>query len=217
MDLLAISCPHCQSSNIRLNQRYETKHNGQRKLYKCRDCKATYAETNNTPAEGLKTSLSRIAEILTARFEGMAFNACCRTFKIGKSTLSGWEKRFSKLQNVLFVYSLCHQFLDQIIEGDELYTKVCKNKNPKDSEGWTIVLMERATRFLWHMECGKPDKRLFKRAISVLEKVINKTQSTTLITDGERRYGNLLFEICTETVKTGKRGRPKKLSRKALA
>lgn len=216
MELSAVQCPHCQSSNVRLNQTYKTKQNGQRELFKCRDCKRTYSETINTPAEGLKTSLSRIAEILNVRSEGMAFNACCRAFKIGKSTLSNWEKRFSKLKNVLFLYSLCHQFLEQIIEGDELYTKVFQNKNPKDSEGWTIVLMERVTRFLWHMECGKPDKHLFKSAISTLEKVINQTQSTSLITDGERRYGNLLFEICSETVKTGKRGRPKKRLKKVL-
>src|SRR5688572_32024577 len=32
----------------------------------------------------------------------------------------------------------------------------------------------------------------------------------SLLTDGERRYGNLLFEVCYELVKNGKRGRPKK-------
>jgi hypothetical protein len=32
----------------------------------------------------------------------------------------------------------------------------------------------------------------------------------TLFTDGERRYGNLLFEICQEMLRTGKPGRPQK-------
>jgi hypothetical protein len=45
-----------------------------------------------------------------------------------------------------------------VIEGDELYTKVKKNVLPDDSRGWTIVLMERASRFIWFMECGKKDK-----------------------------------------------------------
>ena len=31
-----------------------------------------------------------------------------------------------------------------------------------------------------------------------------------MFTDGERRYGNLLFEICQEVLRTGKPGRPKK-------
>ena len=38
----------------------------------------------------------------------------------------------------------------------------------------------------------------------------------TLITDGERRYGNLLFEICHELVRTGKRGRPKMTLKKGV-
>ena len=103
-----------------------------------------------------------------------------------------------------------------VIEGDELYTKVKKNVPPEDSRGWTIVLMERASRFIWFMECGKKDKKLFKKAIETLCKIIEKTDDLTLITDGERRYGNLLFEICHELVRTGKRGRPKKTLKKGV-
>jgi hypothetical protein len=35
-----------------------------------------------------------------------------------------------------------------MIEGDEAYTKVYKNVPQEESEGWTITLMERATRFI---------------------------------------------------------------------
>jgi hypothetical protein len=38
--------------------------------------------------------------------------------------------------------------------------------------------------------------------------VINTTGDLALITDGERRYGQVLFELCSELVRTGKRGRP---------
>lgn len=204
-------CPSCESSNIRFRQNYITKNNGERRLYLCRQCRGSFSETFNTPAQGVKSSYSRISMVIMARTEGMGFNACCRTFKLGKETLARWENRFAALKKVLFLYSLCHKFLSQVIEGDELYTKIGKNTPPKDSEGWTIVLMERATRFIWHMECGKPDRKLFKRAIGSLKKVIEQSDSTTLITDGERRYGNLLFEVCSETIKSKKRGRPKKL------
>jgi hypothetical protein len=76
--------------------------------------------------------------------------------------------------------------------------------------------MDRASRFLWHMECGKKDKKLFKGAIKQLEKVIQKTQDLSLLTDGERRYGNELFEICHEILRNGKRGRPKKVLKKGV-
>jgi hypothetical protein len=56
-------------------------------------------------------------------------------------------------------------FLVQVIEGGELYTKVGKNVAVQDCEGWTIVLMDRATRFIWALGCGKKDRQLFFWAI----------------------------------------------------
>src|SRR5215212_11104067 len=46
--------------------------------------------------------------------------------------------------------------------------------------------------------------------------VIEQTGDLTLLTDGERRYGSLLFEICSAVLRTGKRGRPKKTLRKGV-
>jgi hypothetical protein len=108
------------------------------------------------------------------------------------------------------LYTLLHEFIHQDIEGDELYTKVDKNKPPSDSQCWTIVLLERGSRFLWELHCGHKDKQLFKTALDVLAKVIEQTNSLNLLTDGERRYGNLLFEICHQVIRNGKPGRPLK-------
>jgi hypothetical protein len=55
------------------------------------------------------------------------------------------------------------------------------------------VLMDRATRFLWDMQCGRKDRKLFKNAMRLLCQVIEQTGDLTLLTDGERRYGNLLI------------------------
>ena len=108
------------------------------------------------------------------------------------------------------MFALTHQFLQQLIEGDELYTRVKKNVAPDESQGWTIVLMDRATRFLWDMHCGRKDRKMFQKAMRLLCHVIEHTGDLTLLTDGERRYGSLLFELCSEALRTGKRGRPKK-------
>lgn len=35
-----------------------------------------------------------------------------------------WQARLAGLKEVLLVYAMCQQFLEQLIEGDELYTKV---------------------------------------------------------------------------------------------
>jgi hypothetical protein len=129
---------------------------------------------------------------------------------VGKNTIYRWQERLSQLKETLLLFSLCHQFLQQIIEGDELYTKMAKNVPPDESKGWTIVLLERGTRFLWDLECGRKDRKLFRRSMRTLCRVIKKTDDISLITDGERRYGNILFEICSEVLRTGKRGRPKR-------
>ncbi len=154
--------------------------------------------------------------ILTALAEGMGLNAVTRLFSVGKNSIYRWQERLSSLQQTLMLYALCHQYLKLIIEGDELYTKICKNLPPEDSEGWTIVLMDRASRFILALECGKKDERLFRKAMHILLKIIRKTDDLTLLTDGERRYGNILFEICYELLRTGKRGRPRKTLKKGV-
>lgn len=107
-------------------------------------------------------------------------------------------------------------FLSQVIEGDELYTKVGSNVPVEDCEGWTIVLMERARRFIWALGCGKKDRTLFFWAIPILRTIIERRGEVTWVTDGERRYGNLLFEICHEVVRAGQRGRPPKVLRQGV-
>jgi hypothetical protein len=46
--------------------------------------------------------------------------------------------------------------------------------------------------------------------------VINTTGDLALITDGERRYGQVLFDLCSKLVRTGKRGRPPKTLPKGI-
>jgi hypothetical protein len=114
------------------------------------------------------------------------------------------------------LFALTHQFLQQIIEGDELYTRVKKHRAPEESQGWTMVLMDRATRFLWDMPCGRKDRQLLKNARRLLGHVIEQTGDLTLLTDGERRYGSLLFALCSDALRTGKRGHPKKTLRQGV-
>ena len=111
---------------------------------------------------------------------------------------------------------MSHSFIQSVIEGDEFYTKVNKNTSAAESSGWTIVLMDRASRFIWEMSCGKKDKALFETAIERLAELIEKTEDLTLVTDGERRYGKILFEICHELLRTGKVGRPRKTLKKGV-
>ena len=208
--LQQLHCPTCNSKNFSRHTTYTIQSGEQRELYQCNDCHAYFSETKNTPLAKLRRPLSFIVVVLEAINEGMGINAACRTFHVGKNSIERWLKRLADLKGTLLLYALCHQFLEQQVEGDELYTKVHHNKPPAESEGWTIVLMNRATRFIWELRCGERERELFEAAIQLLSQVIEQTGDLTLLTDGERRYGNLLLEICQEVLRTGKPGRPRK-------
>jgi transposase-like protein len=215
-ELTQRSCPRCDSQALEVYRCYETKHPGDRNLYRCGDCGEVFSQTRGTFLEGLKKPLSKIVTVLKARSEGLGVNATCRVFGIAKNTLLDWERRLAELRETLMLYALMHTFLSQVIEGDELYTQVGRKVAVEDCEGWTIVLMEWASRFIWALGWRKKDRTLFSWAIQILRNIIERTGEVTLVTDDERRYGNLLFEIGHEVVRAGQRGRPPKVLREGV-
>jgi transposase-like protein len=216
MELLQLKCPACHSAVLQSHTTYTTQHHGRRILYQCTNCPTYFSETKKTFLAGLKTPVSVIWQVLKARTEGMGLNAAARTFEKAKNTILAWESKFTELQQVLFLYALVHEFFVSVIEGDEAYTKVQKNVPPEQSSGWTILLMDRASRFIWELDCGRKDRKLFQKAIKSLDKIARQTHDLSLFTDGERRYGTLLFEICHELVNNGKPGRPKKTLKRGV-
>src|SRR5260370_39578973 len=107
--------------------------------------------------------------------ERLSRNATCRTFHVSKNTVTDWLERLSGVKETLLLYALCHQFLQQVIEGDELYTKINKQLPVMDSPGWTVVLMDRASRFIWELACGEKNQALFESAMHTLAEVIKHT------------------------------------------
>ncbi len=190
-DLFSKDCPNCHSQDIGIHSHYMTQHNGERTIHVCQACGHYFSETQATPIAGLRTPLSEIIRVLKARTEGMGLNAAVRTFGYAKNSILTWERRLAALQETLFLYALVHEFLQLIIEGDELYTKVKRNVEPSQSEGWTIVLMERASRFILTLKCGRKEQGLFLEAVSALSQWLDQTQEIALFTDGERRYSQL--------------------------
>ena len=210
MELLQIKCPTCHSAVLQSHTTYPTQHHGRRILYQCTNCPPYFSETKKTLMAGLKTPVSVIWQVIKARTEGMGFNAAARTFEKAKKTILAWERKLHDLPQVLFLSALGQEFLALVIAGDEAYTKVQKHVPPEQSSGGTIWLMDRARRFIWEFDCGKKDRRLFQKAIKTWDKIASQTHDRSLFTDGERRYGNLLFAICQALGKNGQPGRPQK-------
>ena len=188
-------CPDCNSDNLNRYREYKTLTYGNRWLYQCNHCARVFSETKGSFSEGIRKPIHLIVNVLMARSEGGGFNAVCRIFKIAKNTLLEWERKFADMKETLMLYALTHTFVSQTIEGDELYTKIRKNSPVEDCDGWTIVLMERASRLIWELHCGKRDRTLFLHAIQLVRMVIDRTSDVTLLTDGERRYGAILKSV----------------------
>jgi transposase-like protein len=204
-------CPKCQSSDVVVFKLYVTVHNGDRSLHRCNGCETTFSETCGTPMENIKSPISKVASALKIRSEGLGLRATGRVMGSDKNTISEWEKRFAAQKETLMLYAFCHQFVSLTFEGDELYTVVGKRTAPSDSVGWTAVIMERGSRFLVNQQCGKKEATLFDSVMSSVCQFIDQTQDLTFLSDGERRYGNTLFSLCAEVLKTGRRGRPPKV------
>ncbi len=216
MIFFTCTCPNCHYENVRVDYEYSTASNGYRKIFLCRDCGVSFSETKSTFLAGIKKPVSTIWKVINARTEGLSLNATCRVFDIAKNSLLSWERKFTGLYRTLFIYSMAHAYIEMVIAGDEFYTKVHENVPPEESKGWTIVFMDRTSRFIWEMTCGKKDRALFEKVIETLAEIVEHTDDITLLTDGERRYGNILFEICHELIRTGKPGRPRKTLKKGV-
>lgn len=158
----------------------------------------------------LKSPINKVASVLRVRSEGMGVRATARVFNIHKNTVSTWEKKFAEQKQPLMLYAVCHEFISLTFEGDELYTITDKRRNPSDSEGWTAIIMERASRFIVEQHCGKKDEQMFEAVMETVADYIEQADDVSFFSDGERRYGNTLFDICAEVLRTGKRGRPPK-------
>ncbi len=163
MNLHTQLCTSYQSQNIRFHSKYLTKSSGLCHLLQCCNCNNVFSETSNSFLFNVRTPLSRVAQILRTRLEGLSFNATCRTFHVGTYTLQIWEEKISNLREIISLDYLYYQFLCRIIESYKLYKKTLKNKAAHESEGWTLVLMGRGSCFIWELSCGKKEKALFLR------------------------------------------------------
>lgn len=114
------------------NKQYCTKNNGDRTFHLCNECRKTFSETSNTFLFSLRKPIWLIVLILKSLTEGMSINATKRIFNVSKNTIYLWQERMSELKEVLYLYSICQQFVETVVEGDELYTKVKKNLPQED-------------------------------------------------------------------------------------
>ena len=194
----ALKCPHCGSSDTATFKCYQTVHNGARQLFLCKNCHTSFSETSDTAMKNIKSSISKVASELRLRSEGLGLRATGRLLESNKRTISEWESRFADQKATLMLYGFCHKFVSLTFEGDELYTIVGKRTDPMKSEGWTVVIMDRASRFIVDQRCGQKNIELFMSVMETMCQYADQTDELSFLSDGERRYGNVLFADTTQ-------------------
>ena len=120
-------CPHCMKTEIKKFRTYKIKNGPERTIFQCNHCGTNFSETCNTPLVGLRRPISLIVMVLSSIAEGTGINATARIFNVGKNSIYRWQTRLGDLKETLMLFALVNQFFKQVIEGDELYTKVDKN------------------------------------------------------------------------------------------
>jgi transposase-like protein len=61
--------------------------------FRCQACGTTFTSRRDTPLDRLKTPATRIAEVLSARAEGLSVSAAVRVFGHGEGTIMTWLAR----------------------------------------------------------------------------------------------------------------------------
>ncbi len=96
-----------------------------RQLCYCPSCDCCFSETRHTATFNLKTSISRIHQILDSLTEGQGINVVCRIFHVSKNSIYRWQERLSELKPTLLLYALCHQCLMHLVTIVEGQTEKC--------------------------------------------------------------------------------------------
>ncbi len=109
------NCPHCYSENVKIHSHYQTKGNGERKMFICQECSSCFAETYGSVIAGLETPLSEIIRLYrtyevkldyktSIKFMGSLCYNCCNPFSemVLKHNIKFWI--FSKSILLPFSY-----------------------------------------------------------------------------------------------------------------
>ncbi len=117
-------------TEIKKFRTYKIKNGPERTIFHCNQCSTNFPETCNTALAGLRSPISLIIHVLSSITEGAGINAATRIFNVSKNSIYRWQKRRGDLKPTLMLFALANQFLQQVIEGDELYTKIVKQIQP---------------------------------------------------------------------------------------
>ena len=114
----------------------------------------------------LRSRSSDVISAIHARTEGVGLRAAGRLVKKTHPTIASWETKALMLGEQLDLKAPVDY--NVLLESDELYTKVGKNRPAAESSGWTACAIERKSRYCTKHITGMRVAELFERHTDVL-------------------------------------------------
>ena len=141
-----ISCPHCNSINVKKNG-----HKGLIQRFMCKDCHKTFTARNNTITFSSKKSFTTWKKYIECMMNGLTVRKSAEICGINKDTAFIWRhKILDALQNMASGVNL-----DGIVEADETFFAISYKGNHKKS-----------TSFVMPREAHKRGKQTHIRGLS---------------------------------------------------
>lgn len=188
------ACPTCKNStHVVRNGGRTLKSVGRVQRFVCRQCAHGWSVRTGTAMDGLRTEPERIASVIHARSEGVGVRATARLCGVTPETVIRWERRIAEREASEDPLPAGACFVP-IIEMDELYTKVHHNRLADLSPGWTLVALERQTRYWVTSAVGEKKIPLFEQGVAQAWRLAGERPSTWF-SDGEVSYEAALWPL----------------------
>ena len=212
-----ISCPHCNSFNIKKNG-----HKGLMQRFMCKDCNKTFTSRNNTITFSSKKSFATWKKYIDCMMNGFTVRKSAEICGINKDTAFIWRhKILDALQNMASDVKL-----DGIVEADETFFAISFKGNHKKSTNFVMPRKAHKRGKQTHLRglshekvcvpCAVNRNGLSIAKITNLEKVGSKnihnafdnriSANSILCTDDTRAYNDFANTNSLELIKlkTGK-------------
>src|ERR687894_1636932 len=212
MDPQAQFChnPNCPArgqlglGNIRVHSRTERR-------YRCTSCGRTFAATHDTPFYRLKKPTELVIIVLTLLCHGCPIQAIVAAFGLDERTVAAWRDRAGRHGQRFHEH---HVLRGQVevghVQADELYVRTVAGRV------WMAMAMAVPSR-LWLGGVISPRRDLaLIMAVVRMVRAAARSLGILVCVDGLASYVTAFTRVFRDPVRTGRRGRPRRVATAGL-
>lgn len=186
-----MTCPKCEHQSIK---RFGTYGKAKIQRYRCKDCGATFTDTQPAKIGTHTTDLERVVQLFTLLLEGMSIRAASRVTGIHKTTICSLLLTIGVRCALLFDAKV-RNLRPRYVQADEAWTFVQKKQKrlkPEDpaeyGDQYVWLALDSEAKLIMTWRVGKRDAINAYEFIGDLSQRIADTHRCQLTTDGLEGY-----------------------------